>query len=302
LRYLNRKVEKVLVELFESRNLRGYTHEFFIYNPWGEEMHQWNANTYAFTSPYRFNAKELDPETGLAYYGARYYQNKIGVWLSVDAMATKYPREIPYNFVQNNPMIKVDPNGKEVVVLDEASKQNILNTLTKNETRFVKFDKNGILNVRRLNKSKSESENMTALKSLANSETKYKFKVTSQDHKGNSFVDNDSKYSYHGVTEMPGAELNPSPDKDVWVLVSDHRAGADAAETTAHEAYGHAYFYELEKQGKEVNPNHTYRSEISNETNSMEINLIGVPSNTALENQIKLVSEQARRNFKSRRQ
>ncbi|MDA0899276.1 MAG: SpvB/TcaC N-terminal domain-containing protein, partial [Bacteroidetes bacterium] len=56
----------------------GYAYEFFVYTPWGEEMHQWNANTFNFSSPYRFNGKELDPETGLAYYGARYYQNKIG--------------------------------------------------------------------------------------------------------------------------------------------------------------------------------------------------------------------------------
>ena len=45
----------------------GNAHEFFMYNPWGEQMHQWTASTYAFSSPYRFNGKELDPETGLAY-------------------------------------------------------------------------------------------------------------------------------------------------------------------------------------------------------------------------------------------
>jgi RHS repeat-associated protein len=95
----------------------GYAHEFFMYNPWGEEMHQWNANTYAFTSPYRFNSKELDPETGLAYYGARYYQNKLGVWLSVDPLATKYPDWAPYVYVYNNPLIYIDPDGREGIVI-----------------------------------------------------------------------------------------------------------------------------------------------------------------------------------------
>jgi RHS repeat-associated protein len=75
-------------------------------------MHQWNANTYAFTSPYRFNSKELDPETGLAYYGARYYQNKIGVWLSVDPLAHKLPSLSPYVFCYNNPVMFVDPDGR----------------------------------------------------------------------------------------------------------------------------------------------------------------------------------------------
>jgi RHS repeat-associated protein len=97
------------VDLITERD--GYTHEFFMYNPWGEEMHQWNANTYAFTSPYRFNSKELDPETGLAYYGARYYQNKLGVWLSVDPLAHERESLTPYNFVSNNSIHRVDPDG-----------------------------------------------------------------------------------------------------------------------------------------------------------------------------------------------
>jgi RHS repeat-associated protein len=103
------------VDLITERD--GYAHEFFMYNPWGEEMHQWNANTYAFTSPYRFNSKELDPETGLAYYGARYYQNKLGVWLSVDPLATKYPDWAPYVYVYNNPLIYIDPDGREGIVI-----------------------------------------------------------------------------------------------------------------------------------------------------------------------------------------
>ena len=101
------------VDLITERD--GYTHEFFMYNPWGEEMHQWNANTYAFTSPYRFNSKELDPETGLAYYGARYYQNKLGVWLSVDALASEYIGYAPYNFVLGNPITLIDPDGNAPV-------------------------------------------------------------------------------------------------------------------------------------------------------------------------------------------
>jgi RHS repeat-associated protein len=94
----------------------GFAHEFFIYNPWGEEMHQWNANTYAFTSPYRFNSKELDPETGLAYYGARYYQNKMGVWLSVDRLASKYTNISPFVYGGNNSLAFIDPNGDSLIL------------------------------------------------------------------------------------------------------------------------------------------------------------------------------------------
>jgi RHS repeat-associated protein len=116
------------VDLVTERD--GYAHEFFMYNPWGEEMHQWNANTYAFTSPYRFNAKELDPETGLAYYGARYYQNKLGVWLSVDQMANAAPGWTPYRFGFNNPIKFTDPNGLFETELDakQWAKENEIRT------------------------------------------------------------------------------------------------------------------------------------------------------------------------------
>ena len=111
------------VDLITERD--GYAHEFFMYNPWGEEMHQWSANTYAFTSPYRFNAKELDPETGLAYYGARYYQNKLGVWLSVDPLALEeYNATMsPYNFTDNNPVMLLDPDGRDVVYFNRQGKE-----------------------------------------------------------------------------------------------------------------------------------------------------------------------------------
>jgi RHS repeat-associated protein len=96
-----------------------------MYNPWGEEMHQWNANTYAFTSPYRFNAKELDPETGLAYYGARYHHPKLSVWKSVDPLAAKYPHESPYLFCGGNPIIYIDPDGREkIIALDKKNKKD----------------------------------------------------------------------------------------------------------------------------------------------------------------------------------
>ena len=39
-----------------------------------------------YKTPYKFNGKELDEETGLYYYGARYYDPRISVWLSVDQL------------------------------------------------------------------------------------------------------------------------------------------------------------------------------------------------------------------------
>lgn len=51
-------------------------------------------------------------ETGNYYYGARYYDPRVSVWLSVDPLAHKYPSQTPYNFVFNNPLILTDPDGR----------------------------------------------------------------------------------------------------------------------------------------------------------------------------------------------
>ena len=40
----------------------------------------------AWNLPYLFNSKELDEETGLYYYGARYLNPTSGMWLSVDPL------------------------------------------------------------------------------------------------------------------------------------------------------------------------------------------------------------------------
>jgi RHS repeat-associated protein len=100
-------------------DLDGEAYELFLYNPWGEQLHHWSSNSSSWTSPYRFNAKEVDPETGLAYYGARYYQSKLGVWLSVDPLAQKYPSFSPFCHAVNNPAFFVDPNGAESIEFDD---------------------------------------------------------------------------------------------------------------------------------------------------------------------------------------
>ena len=62
---------------------------------------------------YTFSAKERDPETGLSYFGSRYYSSDLSIWLSVDPMAAKYPHQSNYVYCSNNPIKVVDPNGED---------------------------------------------------------------------------------------------------------------------------------------------------------------------------------------------
>ena len=79
------------------------------YLPFGETLVEEHLNSN--NSPYKFNAKEFDAETGNYYYGARYYDPKWNLMLSVDPMATNAPGWTPYRFAFHNPIIFIDPDG-----------------------------------------------------------------------------------------------------------------------------------------------------------------------------------------------
>jgi RHS repeat-associated protein len=60
-----------------------------------------------------FTGHELDDESGFYYAGARYLDPVMGRWMSVDPLADKYPEWSPFNYVANNPLIIIDPNGTD---------------------------------------------------------------------------------------------------------------------------------------------------------------------------------------------
>jgi len=64
-----------------------------------------------YTTRYTFSAKEKDDETQYSYFGARYYDSDLSVWLSVDPMSDKYPHQSPYMYCSGNPVMRIDPNG-----------------------------------------------------------------------------------------------------------------------------------------------------------------------------------------------
>ena len=90
-------------------NLGGEITQHMEYLPFGETLIEEHLNSN--NSPYKFNAKEYDAETGNYYYSARYYSPKYNLMLSVDQMYDLYPSFSPYAYTLQNPVRYVDPTG-----------------------------------------------------------------------------------------------------------------------------------------------------------------------------------------------
>jgi len=97
--------------------LDGEVSQHIEYVPFGEVFIEERNNTW--NTPYLFNAKELDEETGLYYYGARYYEPRLSLWISTDPMQEKYPNVSGYVYCLNNPILFKDPDGKDVYMFIE---------------------------------------------------------------------------------------------------------------------------------------------------------------------------------------
>ena len=56
----------------------------------------------------QFTGKEFEARIGLYYYGARYYDPELGIWIGPDAAGQHHSS---YTYGSNNPMNRVDPDG-----------------------------------------------------------------------------------------------------------------------------------------------------------------------------------------------
>ena len=88
--------------------------QFDAYLPYGELLVDEHSSSEEM--PYKFNGKEFDQETGLYYYGARYMDPKISMWLGVDPLAEKYPNVTGYCYTMDNPIKFIEIDGKDWIL------------------------------------------------------------------------------------------------------------------------------------------------------------------------------------------
>ncbi len=97
------------LELDENADIISYEE----YHPFGTSSYRsGRSETEVSLKRYKYVGKERDEETGLYYYGARYYASWLGRFVSVAPMAEERNWATPYNYVQNNPIMRVDTDGR----------------------------------------------------------------------------------------------------------------------------------------------------------------------------------------------
>jgi RHS repeat-associated protein len=97
------------VELDENGQLLTYEE----YAPYGYSTVRTGTSSALLLAPkrFRYSGKERDNESGLCYFGARYYAPWIGRWTSCDPAGLKDGPNA-YEFVQSRPSSRVDPDGR----------------------------------------------------------------------------------------------------------------------------------------------------------------------------------------------
>ena len=225
---------------------------------------------------YQYNGKELNNDHGLGWYdySARYMDPSIGRFINVDPMGDKMPGWNGYNYVMNNPIRLIDPDGMAPETVKPGSQavlNMIKNTLTKQDAQYVRFDKTGNIDKEFINSRSSKSENFNSLKEMVNSETIVEVSLSTSfissdengklsktemqyypadqysefDKSGNTMSGTSTGESgFLGKTLFPDKEgTQNSPNKNVQVIINSKLSEKGRAEMYSHEGNGHARIY-----------------------------------------------------------
>ena len=224
----------------------------------------------------------------------------ISKFLSPDPLTEEYYSFSPYNFVLNNPIIYIDPDGRKVKPASKAAFNVLLNTLDPVSRKSVTLGEDGFVHIN----GSGEGANFTALKNLVDDDGTTEFILSENyefvDSKGEiqtgtiGSIDNSSEVDVlfeayggtkskeqlkaegfsganedngiFGITLLPGGGKDENGDGrgsangNIIVVINPGLTDRNKAGTAAHEGFGHALFFILGK-----NPNHGESRETANQ-------------------------------------
>ena len=208
-------------------NLDGEVSQHIEYVPFGEVFIEERNNTW--NTPYLFNAKEFDEETGMYYYGARYYEPRLSLWMDTDPLQEKYPSISSYCYTSNNPTKYIDPNGKSMKEYDTDG--TVISDLGGNKIDFI-HQKNG--DVKIVNKENGHTNTISKGK-------KFIYNYT---HRNNSI-------SWKDITKEFVKEEGPK--KSLFSDFSESKEGVFSSLSKFNSVYGLAARSDVLKSNKSKN-------------------------------------------------
>jgi len=159
-------------------DLSGEAVQHLQYLPFGESLVSQTSSSWQ--TRYTFSGKEKDAETGYSYFGARYYDSDLSVWLSVDPMAHALPSWSPYVAFGDNPINNIDPDGRYFIgVNDKAVK------FRQRKDGILKVGRNASADLKCLVKTVNASGSGTAMNQIyeaSQNKTKIHVSVESEIH------------------------------------------------------------------------------------------------------------------------
>ena len=117
------------LELDEYANIISYEE----YHPFGTTSYRSGRDVAEVSlKRYKYCGKERDEETGLYYYGMRYYAAWLCRFVSVDPLQFEYPYYTPYQYAGNKPITYIDLDGGEEMKPEEQVETSNNTLLNKN--------------------------------------------------------------------------------------------------------------------------------------------------------------------------
>jgi RHS repeat-associated protein len=97
-------------------NASGTLAQTYTFDSFGKQT----ASSGSLVNPFQYTGRESDPETGLYYYRARYYDSTTSKFLNEDESMFEGGIDF-YTYVSNNPVMFVDPYGLDRLSYDQIS-------------------------------------------------------------------------------------------------------------------------------------------------------------------------------------